>query len=56
MIPITVCMPVYNREAYIKECINSILSQTFPDFELLIVDDGSTDRTVNIIMSYDSEF
>lgn len=52
MVPITVCMPVYNREEYIKDCINSILSQTFSDFELLIVDDGSTDETVNIIMSY----
>lgn len=49
---ISVCLPVYNRADYIKECIDSILSQTFQDFELLIVDDGSTDATCDIIQSY----
>lgn len=52
MIPISVFMPVYNRSEYIKECMDSILSQTFSDFELLIVDDGSTDDTCEIILSY----
>lgn len=49
---VTVLMPVYNCELYIKEAIDSILSQTFSDFELLIIDDASADRTVSIIKSY----
>jgi len=50
---ITVLMPVYNCELYIKEAIDSILVQTYTNFELLILDDASTDSTVSIIKSYD---
>jgi glycosyltransferase involved in cell wall biosynthesis len=46
---ITVLMPVYNCELYVREAIESILNQTFTDFELLIIDDGSTDDTVATI-------
>ncbi|MBO5181079.1 MAG: glycosyltransferase [Paraprevotella sp.] len=49
---ISVCMPVYNAAPYLKECIDSILAQTYKDFELLIVDDGSTDGSVDIVRSY----
>ena len=49
---VTVLMPVYNREKYLREAIDSILSQTFTDFEFLIVDDGSTDNSLEIINSY----
>ncbi len=49
---VTVCLPVYNASAYLRECIDSILGQTFPDFELLIVDDGSTDESADIVRSY----
>jgi len=49
---ITVLMPVYNCELYIKEAIESILNQTFSDFEFLIIDDASTDLTPSIIKSY----
>ena len=45
-------MPVYNGAAHIRECLDSILSQTFHDFEVLIVDDGSTDDTCDIINSF----
>lgn len=45
-------MPVYNCELYIKEAIDSILNQTFADFEFLIIDDTSTDKTVSIIKGY----
>lgn len=49
---ISVLMPAYNAAEFISEAINSILSQTFTDFELIIIDDGSTDNTVQIIQSY----
>ena len=52
---ITILMPVRNGEKYIKESIDSILKQTFTDFELLIMDDGSTDRTVERIDRYTDE-
>ena len=45
-------MPCYNADKHIEECIDSVLNQTFSDFEFIIVDDGSTDRTVEIIKSY----
>lgn len=45
-------MPVYNGEKYLREAINSILSQTFRDFKFLIINDGSTDNSENIIKSY----
>lgn len=46
---ISVCMAAYNSDVYIKESIESILNQRFTDFELIIVNDGSTDRTTEII-------
>lgn len=49
---ISVLLPVYNCELYIKEAIDSILNQTFSDFELLVIDDASTDKTVEIIKSF----
>lgn len=49
---VTVLMPVYNGEKYIRDAIESILEQTFTDFEFLIINDGSTDRSVEIIRSY----
>ncbi len=49
---VTVFIPVYNREKYVGEAIESILDQTFSDFEILLIDDGSTDDSVEIIRSY----
>ena len=51
-LPITVLMAAYNGEKHISLAIESILQQTFVDFEFLIIDDGSTDNTASIISSY----
>lgn len=51
-IEVTVLMPAYNTEKYIGEAIQSVLDQTFTDFELLIINDGSTDGTEGIIRSF----
>ena len=46
---ISVVVPVYNTECYLKKCINSIIAQTYTNWELILVDDGSTDRSWQII-------
>lgn len=51
-LPVTVLMSVYNGRKFLKEAIDSILQQTFTDFEFLIIDDGSSDGSVDIITSY----
>ena len=52
---ISVIVPVYNLEKYIKECVISLLNQSFKDFELIFVDDGSKDGTVEIIKSFNDK-
>src|SRR5262245_40680551 len=49
---VTIFLPVFNGELYIGETIESLRAQTFKDFELIIVDDGSTDRTLDVVESY----
>lgn len=49
---VTVLVPAYNAEKYIGKAIDSVLAQTFTDFELLVINDGSTDQTENILRSY----
>ncbi|MFC1815930.1 glycosyltransferase family 2 protein [Thermodesulfobacteriota bacterium] len=49
---VTVLMPVYNAGLFLREAINSILGQTWPDFEFLIINDGSTDNSREIISSF----
>lgn len=46
---ISVILPAYNREKFIEDCITSVLNQTYTDFEVLVVDDGSEDSTVEIV-------
>src|ERR1022692_2291998 len=49
---ISVVIPVYNAEKYIREALNSVLNQTFSDFECVIVNDGSTDNSLKIIEEF----
>ena len=49
---VTVLMPIYNGETYLKKAIDSILSQTFQEFEFLIINDGSADKSIEVIKSY----
>lgn len=49
---ISAIIPVFNRERYIGDAIDSVLRQTYPALEIIVVDDGSTDRTAEIVKSY----
>ncbi|WP_206603048.1 glycosyltransferase family 2 protein [Leptolyngbya ohadii] len=49
---LSVLMAVYNSDRYLKQAIESILSQTFEDFELIVIDDGSSDRSLSILQGY----
>jgi glycosyltransferase involved in cell wall biosynthesis len=53
MVKVSIILTAFNEERYIKKAIESILNQTFTDFELIIVNDGSTDSTLSIINSFD---
>jgi len=49
---VSVFIASYNHEKYVRECIQSVLDQTYQDFEIIITDDGSTDGTVNVIKEF----
>jgi glycosyltransferase involved in cell wall biosynthesis len=50
--PVSICIPVYNGAAFLRECLDSVLAQTHPSFEVLVVDDRSTDESPAIIDAY----
>lgn len=52
MIKVSIIVPVYNGEKYLGRCLNSLVKQTLTDIEIIIIDDGSTDSTWNVIMEY----
>ncbi|WP_163580501.1 glycosyltransferase family 2 protein [Gracilibacillus saliphilus] len=52
---VSVITPTYNSETYIQETIESVLQQTYPNWEMIIVDDGSSDQTIAIIEEYQKE-
>lgn len=56
MVEISVVIPVYNVEKYIKKCLDSVFSQTFNAFEVVIVNDGSQDDSEKIIMEYQKKY
>ncbi|MCR5687449.1 MAG: glycosyltransferase [Lachnospiraceae bacterium] len=53
---VSVIMPCYNTEKYLKKTMDSLFAQTFSDFELIMVDDGSTDKTPELLDSYKSRY
>jgi len=54
MVQVSATIPVYNQAEYVGEAIQSVLAQTYRDFELIVVDDGSTDDTPEVVSSYGS--
>ena len=53
MVEISVILPVYNSEEYLKECLDSLCNQTFDDFEILCINDGSSDNSLEILREYE---
>ena len=51
-INVSIIIPVYNTEQYLNQCLDSVISQTFQDIEIIVVNDGSTDNSLNIIKEY----
>ena len=53
---ISVIVPAYNVEKYIRRCLDSLVNQTYPNLEVIVVNDGSTDRTGDIIEEFAERF
>ena len=55
MILVSIIIPVYNASKYLYRCLDSILNQTFRDFELILINDGSTDNSLEILREYETK-
>lgn len=57
MLPkISIIIPVYNIENYVGACLDSVVNQTFQDYEIIVVDDGSTDQSLKIVREYEEKY
>lgn len=56
MSQVSIIIPVFNTEAYLEKCLDSIINQTYQDFEIIIVDDGSTDNSYQVISKYEQKY
>lgn len=56
MIKVSVVIPVYNGEGYIKRCLDSLAKQTLESIEIIVVNDGSTDNTLSVLQQYDERY
>ena len=56
MYKVSIIIPVYNSEIYLKKCLDSVLSQTLEDIEIILIDDGSTDSSLEIIKHYSKKY
>lgn len=56
MAKISVIVPCFNQELYIKECLESVLAQTFKDYEIIVINDGSTDNSLAVIQEYQNNY
>ena len=52
-IKVSIIIPVYNGERYLKKCLDSVINQTFRELEILCINDGSTDGTLDILTEYE---
>lgn len=55
MAKISVIVPVYNSEKFLEKCLNSIINQTFKDIEIICIDDGSSDKSLDILKSFETK-
>lgn len=53
---ISICIPVYNGEIYLRKCLDSCLSQDYSNYEVLVCDDGSTDASMQIVLEYQNKY
>ena len=51
-IKVSIIIPIYNTEQYLNQCLDSVINQTFQDIEIIVINDGSTDNSLNIIKEY----
>ena len=56
MIKYSFIVPVYNTKKYLKKCLNSLVKQTYKDFEIIVINDGSTDNSMDIINDYSKKY
>ena len=52
---VSVIIPVYNVEDYLRQCLDSVINQTLKDIEIICVDDGSTDKSLEILHEYEKK-